>query len=50
MTTHYFITNREIIKLANGEEAIREDGGEFAGDNLRFGEYDLDQNTFTLYP
>ena len=44
----YFITNREIL----GEypnETIREDGGEHAGDNLRFGTYDIESRKFELF-
>jgi len=47
---NFFITNREIIKDANGNESIREDGKENAGDNLRFGTYDVGENKFTLFP
>jgi esterase/lipase superfamily enzyme len=46
---HYFITNREIIgKYPN--ESIRKDGREKAGDNLRFGTYDIASKTFELFP
>ena len=44
-----FVTNREIITV-NKAESIREDGGENAGDNLRFGEYDFENARFILYP
>lgn len=46
---NFIITNREIIKNS-GAESIREDGGEQAGDNLRFGTYDLQSRRFTLFP
>jgi esterase/lipase superfamily enzyme len=46
---NFFITNREIIHQ-NGVENIREDGRENAGDNLRFGTYNIDSRTFTLFP
>ena len=41
MANLFFITNREIINDGNGNEYIREDGKENAGDDLRFGTYDL---------
>ena len=44
-----FITNREIIKKGKNE-SIREDGGEHAGDNLRFGSYDTAKEQFNLFP
>jgi esterase/lipase superfamily enzyme len=47
---NFFITNREIIKNADDSESIREDGREHAGDNLRFGTYDLQTKAFTLFP
>lgn len=47
---NFFITNREIITDANGNESIRPDGKEYAGDNLRFGTYDIATETFTLFP
>lgn len=46
---HYFITNREIVKR-NGKEYIRKDGKERAGDNLRFGTYDITTRSFELFP
>ena len=46
---NFFITNREIVKK-NRKEVIREDGRERAGDNLRFGTYDIPSETFTLFP
>lgn len=46
---HYFITNREII-LKNRKETIRPDGKERAGDNLRFGTYDMGNKEFTIFP
>jgi esterase/lipase superfamily enzyme len=46
---NFFITNREIITKA-GVESIREDGKEHAGDNLRFGTYDVASKKFTLFP
>lgn len=45
----YFITNREIIKKGS-KETIREDGKETAGDNLRFGSYDIKKREFILFP
>lgn len=58
-----FVTNREIIasnfkEVKSGEkmlrvpqiEVIREDGEENAGDNLRFGTYDLKTKKFNLFP
>lgn len=45
-----FITNREIIQSPDGTETIREDGGDHAGDNLRFGSYELATQQFTLFP
>ncbi len=58
-----FVTNREIIgsnfkEVKSGEklikipqtEFIREDGEENAGDNLRFGTYDLKAKKFNLFP
>jgi esterase/lipase superfamily enzyme len=47
---NFFITNREIIANSDGSESIREDGKEHAGDNLRFGTYDIAANKFTLFP
>jgi esterase/lipase superfamily enzyme len=47
---NFFITNREIIPNQNGTESIREDGKENAGDNLRFGTYDIESKQFTLFP
>lgn len=47
---NFFITNREIITQPGGTEAIREDGREHAGDNLRFGTYDIPSRAFTLFP
>jgi hypothetical protein len=44
-----FITNHEIIKNGN-TETIREDGGEHAGNNLRFGSYSIEDREFTLFP
>lgn len=50
MPTHYLITNRQILALSkkkkgyrkvNKSEYIREDGKEFAQENLRFGTYDF---------
>src|SRR6266496_1496162 len=38
---HYLITNRVILSDANGEY-INTDGGEAAGENLRFGIFDSD--------
>lgn len=46
---NFFITNREIIQKGN-KETIREDGCENAGDNLRFGTYDITKNVFNLFP
>lgn len=46
---NFFITNREII-TRGGVESIREDGKEHAGDNLRFGTYDIASKKFTLFP
>ena len=46
---HYFITNREIISK-NGKEAMRPDGKERAGDNLRFGTYDIGSKSFEIFP
>lgn len=46
---NYFVTNREIIRK-NRREGIREDGREHAGDNLRFGSYDLQSRAFNLFP
>ena len=46
---NFFITNREIIKKGN-KEFIREDGREHAGDNLRFGTYELETKKFDLFP
>jgi esterase/lipase superfamily enzyme len=46
---NFFITNREITKQGN-TEAIREDGKEHAGDNLRFGTYNISSEKFTLFP
>ena len=46
---NFFITNREIITDAQGNESIREDGKENAGDNLRFGTYDNTTKKFTLF-
>jgi esterase/lipase superfamily enzyme len=45
---HYFITNREII-TKNGIETIREDGQEHAGDDLRFGTYNIETRKFNLF-
>ncbi len=45
---NFLITNREII-TQNRKETLREDGKEYAGDNIRFGEYDLGSKAFTLY-
>jgi len=45
-----FITNREIITLPDGTETVREDGKEAAGDNLRFGSYNLNTKSFNLFP
>jgi esterase/lipase superfamily enzyme len=47
---NFFITNREIEERAHGVEAIRENGREHAGDNLRFGTYEIASRTFTLFP
>lgn len=47
---HYLITNREIYRDSNGNEQIRPDGGERAGDNLRFGTYDIDDKKFEIFP
>ena len=47
---HYFITNREIIQDSNGNEYIRPDGSERAGDNLRFGTYDIVDKKFDIFP
>ena len=47
---NFFITNREIITNADSTESIREDGKEHAGDNLRFGTYDIETKLFTLFP
>jgi len=47
---HFLITNREILTDKNGNEHIRPDGKEYAGDNLRFGTYDLDKKEFELFP
>ncbi len=47
---NFFITNREIITNADSTEFIREDGKEHAGDNLRFGTYDIEAKLFTLFP
>jgi esterase/lipase superfamily enzyme len=47
---NFFITNREIITDANGNESIRPDGKENAGDDLRFGTYDIATRAFTLFP
>jgi esterase/lipase superfamily enzyme len=44
---NFIITNREIY-LKDGKETIRDEGREYASDNLRFGEYDK-TNDFTLY-
>ena len=46
---YLFVTNREII-TSNQTEGIREDGCENAGDNLRFGEYNMNSKQFLLYP
>lgn len=46
---NFFITNREIIRNGS-EEIIRPDGGEHAGDNLRFGKYELETKAFNLFP
>ena len=43
---NYIITNREILDNGN----IREDGKEHAGDNLRFGTYNIETKTFQLFP
>ncbi len=45
----FFITNREIIDEGTGKERIREDGKETSQDNLRYGEYSLTSNKFSLY-
>lgn len=45
---NYFITNREIIKKGS-KETIREDGKENAGDNLRFGKYNIITRIFELF-
>lgn len=47
---NFFITNSEIITDANGNESIRPDCKEHAGDNLRFGTYDIATEIFTLFP
>jgi esterase/lipase superfamily enzyme len=48
---NFFITNREILTaFETNEEFIREDGLEKAGDNLRFGTYDLTTKKFNLFP
>src|SRR3954454_896992 len=47
---NFFITNREIITNPDGTESIREDGKEHAGDNLRFGTYDIATRQFALFP
>lgn len=44
---NFFITNREIIR-SGGDETIRPDGREHAGDNLRFGKYE--NGKFLLFP
>jgi esterase/lipase superfamily enzyme len=46
---HFFITNREILNN-NGQESIRPDGKERAGDNLRFGTYDMAHKKFDIFP
>ena len=46
---NFFITNREIITNPDRTESIREDGKENAGDNLRFGTYDITAEKFTLF-
>ena len=38
--THYIITNRAILLDETGKEYVRPDGGEAAGENLRFGSFD----------
>jgi esterase/lipase superfamily enzyme len=45
---HFFITNREI-QVKNKVEVIRPDGKERAGDNLRFGTYEIGGD-FVLFP
>lgn len=47
---NFFITNREIIINNGKSESIREDGREHAGDNLRFGTYEIGKRRFTLFP
>ncbi|MDB5285267.1 MAG: alpha/beta hydrolase [Mucilaginibacter sp.] len=37
---HYIITNRSVLSDGNGEEYIKEDGGEEPSEYLRFGEFD----------
>ena len=46
---NFFVTNREIL-TDKGKEFIREDGREAAGDNLRFGTYNLANRAFSLFP
>ncbi len=45
---NYFITNREILGKGK-RQRIREDGEENAGDNLRFGTYDIESKKFELF-
>ncbi|MBK8449291.1 MAG: alpha/beta hydrolase [Saprospiraceae bacterium] len=46
---HYFITNREIQQRGT-KEVSRPDGREHAGDDLRFGSYDIENDEFELFP
>ncbi|MCK5781139.1 MAG: alpha/beta hydrolase [Flavobacteriales bacterium] len=45
---NYFITNREVVGK-DKRQRLREDGREHAGDNLRFGTYDIDTRKFSLF-